>query len=306
MLRLGPGPRVLSFDVGGTDVKATVVAGDGTVADAVRTPTPAGSPRIVEDLLDVLADTAARLTEGGPQPEAVGLAVPGIVDDDAGIAVYSENLQWHDVPFRDLAGARLGLPVALVHDVRASALAEVRVGSAVGLTDALVVTVGTGISAGLIVGGEIVVRGGFAGEIGHAVVRPGGLPCACGNRGCLEATASAAAIARRYTRTTGIPVAGARDVLGRLETDAAAREIWDDAMDALAFGLSHACAVLAPEAVVIAGGLSEAGAALLDPVQARLDAYFRMRRTPLVKARLGGDAGVVGAALRAREIAGRA
>ncbi|WP_036285219.1 ROK family protein [Microbacterium luticocti] len=298
-LRIAPGAPVLAFDVGGTDIKATVVAADGAVAATVRTPTPAVSDHIVDDVLDVLAGIAARL---GGSPAAAGLALPGIVDDDAGIAICSENLRWRDVPFRDRAAARLGLPVALVHDVRASTLAELALGSAAGCRDALVVTVGTGIAAGVIVDGRVVVRAGYAGEIGHAVVRPGGRACMCGNHGCLEATASAAAIARRYTEDTGHAVPGARDVLDRVDTDPVAREIWDDAVDALAFGLSHACAALAPEAIVVAGGLSEAGDALLGPLQRRLDAYFPIRSTALRRARLGGDAGVIGAALRARTL----
>lgn len=298
-LRLPRGPAVLAFDVGGTDVKATSIDVAGRVAPILRARTPAPSAHVVDDVLDAVAGLAAQLGADA-RPQAVGLSVPGIVDDDAGIARFSENLGWRDVDFRGLAQARLGMPVALIHDVRASALAELNAGSASGLTDAVVVTIGTGIAAGVIAGGRLVVREGFAGEIGHAVVRPGGPQCVCGNRGCLEAVASAAAIARRYTTATGTAVRGARDVCERVGSDATAAEIWNDAVDALAFGLSHVCAVLAPQAIVVAGGLSEAGPALLQPLQERLDDYFRVRHTPVVKARLGGDAGVIGAALRAR------
>jgi len=288
---LRAGAPVLAFDIGGTDVKATSVDAAGEVGPVLRAATPAPSPRLADELLDVLADTAALLRAGGATPAAVGVALPGVVDDEAGIAVDSENLRWANVPFRDLARERLGLPVAIVHDVRSATLAEARVGAALGLTDALVVTIGTGIAAGLIVDGTLLVRGGYAGELGHAVVRPGGEACACGNRGCLEATASAAAIARRYSRETGTPVAGARDVLARVEVDAVARAVWEDALDALALGLSHACALLAPQAVVVGGGLSGAGEALRAPLQERLDALFPVRRTPVVLARLGGRRG---------------
>ncbi len=296
--RLGPGPAVLAFDVGGTSVKAAAAGADGIVTTPVRTPSPPRSPRIVTELLDLLERTAARLEAA---PVAVGLALPGIVDDDAGIGVYSENLGWRDVDFGTLASERLGLPVAIVHDVRASTLAEWRVGSATGLHDAAVVTIGTGIAAGLIVDGRVLVREGYAGEIGHSVVRPGGEPCVCGNRGCLEAVASASAIARRYTEATGRDVDGAREVAALLPGDAIAREIWHDAVDAIAYALSQLAATLAPQTIVIAGGLSEAGDLLLDPLRARLGYYARLHTPAVARAQLGGDAGVVGAALRARE-----
>ncbi len=296
--RLEPGPPTLAFDVGGTYVKAATVDADGIVATPIRMPSPPRSPRIVAELLELLEHARDRL---GTAPQAVGLALPGIVDDDAGIGVYSENLGWRNVDFGALASDRLGLPVAVVHDVRASALAEWRAGSAVGLHDAAVVTIGTGIAAGLIVGGRMLVREGYAGEIGHAVVRPDGEPCVCGNRGCLEAVASASAIARRYAAATGEQVSGARVVAERLGHDTTARAVWHDAVDAIAYALSQLAASLAPEAFVIAGGLSEAGDLLIEPLRMRLGHYARLHTPALVRARCGEHAGVVGAALRARD-----
>lgn len=282
--RLEPGPPTLAFDVGGTYVKATTVDADGVVAAPIRIPSPPRSPRIVTELLELLERTSDRLAAS---PQTVGLALPGIVDDDAGIGVHSENLGWRNVDFGTLASERLGLPVAVVHDVRASALAEWRAGSAARLHDAAVVTIGTGIAAGLIVGGRMLVREGYAGEIGHAVVRPDGEPCVCGNRGCLEAVASASAIARRYAAATGEHVSGARAVTARLAHDATARAIWHDAVDAIAGALSQLAAALAPQAIVIAGGLSEAGGLLIEPLRARLGHYARLRTPALVRARCG-------------------
>ncbi|HEY8651571.1 MAG TPA: ROK family protein, partial [Dermatophilaceae bacterium] len=144
---------------------------------------------------------------------------------------------------------------------------------------------------------------GMAGEMGHSKVADGP-QCVCGGRGCLEAVASAGAIARRYAQATGQVVSGAKDVLGRAaQGDVQAREIWESALDALALDLSHTVALLAPEAIVIGGGLSQAGAALFEPLQRRLDAILTFHRRPqLLCASIGENAGVIGAALRARDL----
>jgi glucokinase len=299
---LGAGPSALVADIGGTAVKVARLDERGVLSTPVRVPTPrdgAHTPRLI---LDAISEAGAALP-GGPD-EMLGLGVPGIVDDERGLGVFSENLDWHDVDFRALGRERLGTPTAVIHDVRAAALAELRLGAAAGWEDALVLTVGTGISAALIVGGRMHVAGGYAGEIGHAVVVDGGEECVCGNRGCLEATASAAAIARRYRRATGADVSGAREVVERAAAgEAVAVRIWESAIDAIALGISHATALIAPQAVVVGGGLSEAGDALLSPLRARLAERYRLRTTPVVAASLGEDAGVIGVALHTRSAA---
>jgi len=128
--------------------------------------------------------------------------------------------------------------------------------------------------------------------------------CACGGAGCLEAVASAGAIARRYSQASGVLVSGAKDVLDRAHGgDVQAIQVWESALDALALDLSHTVALLAPEAIVIGGGLSQAGAALFEQLQARLDAILTFQRRPqLLRASIGADAGVIGAAIRARDL----
>ncbi|GAA1737629.1 ROK family protein [Isoptericola hypogeus] len=303
---LGPGAAVLAVDVGGTDTKSALVDGSGVVREVLRRPTPRDAGRTGERVVDEAAAVAAELAARHPDvtPRALGLVVPGIVDDERGVGVWSENLGWRDAPFAEAASARLGLPVSLGHDVAAAGWAEYRLGAAAGYRDALVVTLGTGIAAAVLLDGRPYRGGGLAGEIGHARVADGP-DCVCGGRGCLEAVASAAAIARRYTDASGIQVPGARDVLAAMEDgDAVARAVWDEALDALALGLSHVVALLAPQAIVLGGGLSHAGDTLLAPLAERLGALLTFHRRPaLVPARLGGDAGVLGAALRARDVA---
>ncbi|WP_240930565.1 ROK family protein [Isoptericola sp. BMS4] len=302
---LGPGPAVLAVDVGGTDTKSALVDADGVVRAVVRRPTPRDGDRTGQRVVEEAAAVAAELAERHPDvaPAALGLVVPGVVDDAAGVGVWSENLGWRDMPFAAAATARLGLPVAVGHDVAAAGWAELRCGAAAGFRDALVVTLGTGIAAAVLLDGRPYRGGGMAGEIGHARVADGP-GCVCGGRGCLEAVASAAAIARRYTARTGTHVPGAREVLAAVEAgDAPAAAVWDEALDGLALGLSHAVALVAPQVIVLGGGLSHAGDALLVPLGERLDALLTYHRRPLLApAQLGGDAGVLGAALRAREL----
>ncbi len=236
-------------------------------------------------------------------PQAAGLLVPGHVDDAAGVGVFSENLGWRDFPFRARAEQELGIPVSFSHDVRGAGEAEHRLGAAAPFDDVVVMAIGTGIAGAVFVGGSLLTGGGMAGEMGHSRVADGPR-CACGGMGCLEAIASAAAIAREYTARTGTPVPGAKDVLQRAQAgDSHAAAVWERALDALALDLSHTVALLAPDAIVIGGGLSQAGAALFEPLTRKLDAILTFHRRPLLlPASIGEDAGVIGAALRARDL----
>jgi glucokinase len=302
---LGDGAPVLAFDVGGTDTKAGLFDERGSLLEVLRVPTPYstdGSGDAVLAQLGVLADGFAS-RHPAVVPRAAGLIVPGLVDDEAGVGVYAENLGWKNVPFRDAAASTLGLPVAFTHDVRAAGTAEYRLGAAGRYSNVLVVVIGTGIAGAIFLDGRPYSASGFAGEIGHAVVDVGGVPCACGGHGCLEAIASAGAITRLYNRRAAVPAAGAREVLERAGAgDAAAASVWNTATDALGLALSQAVALLAPEAIVLGGGLAQAGDALFLPVEARMNALLTFHRRPaLLPATVGENAGLVGAALGARE-----
>ncbi len=303
---LGAGVPVLAFDVGGTDIKSALFDADGTALGLRRTPTPVVGGDRTEVIIERLGVLAAELRAAHPDvvPQAVGLVVPGIVDAEAGLGVFASNLGWHDSPLRELASARLGLPVAFDHDVRAASWAERLLGGARDYENAVVLVIGTGIAGALLVGGVPYTAGGYAGEIGHSPVAEGPI-CPCGARGCLEAVASAGAIARRYHEATGVAPNGAKDVIARAAAgDQPAADIWNSALDALALSLAQLTAVIAPEAVVIGGGLSRAGGALFDELRERLAARLSFHRLPvLVPAELSGNAGLLGAALRAREVA---
>jgi glucokinase len=305
-LELGDGDAVLAFDVGGTDTKYALFAADGTMLGQHRRPTPRAGHDTVDQILDLVADATAGFVHDFPdiRPRALGLLVPGLVDDVSGVGVLSGNLGWSDVPFRGLAEERLGIPVAFSHDVGGAGEAELRLGAARAFSDVAVLVVGTGVAGALFLGGRPYSAGGFAGEIGHSIVVPGGRECVCGGRGHLESVASAAAIARIYTELTGTAVDGARDVLTFAQAgDRDAIVVWDEAIGALALGISQLVAILAPQAVVIGGGLAEAGGAFFDPLEERLDQLLTFHRRPqLIPAQLGEDAGLLGAALRARDL----
>jgi glucokinase len=302
---LGAGSAVLAFDVGGTDLKAALVDDVGSIRDIVRVPTPLGGERTADAVVTRIGELTRELLSRHPDvhPLAAGLLVPGHVDDESGVGVFSENLGWSNYPFRDRAAATLGLPVSFSHDVRGAGEAEYRLGAAAPFRDVVVMAIGTGIAGAIFLQGTLYTGGGLAGEIGHSKVADGPA-CACGGRGCLEAVASAGAIARRYAQASGQVVSGAKDVLDRAAGgDACAGEIWESALDALALDLSHTIALLAPEAIVIGGGLSQAGAALFEPLERRLDAILTFHRRPkLLRASIGENAGVIGAALRARDL----
>jgi glucokinase len=301
---------VLSFDVGGTDIKAGLVDARGTVLGMRRVPTPLDPARPGEAVLDRLAELKAELADEFPDApaRAAGIIVPGIVDSVAGIGVYSANLGWRNFPFTAEAEKRLGIPVAFDHDVRSAAAVEHSFGGSKEFKDVVVMVVGTGIAAAVFSGGKAVTAGGFAGELGHAQVPdPDPGPGSAGST-ILEAVGSAGAIAKRYYRASGNRVNGARGVLLRArDGDETAARIWADAVDALAFTICQCVNIMGTEAVVIGGGLAEAGDELLEPLRVEVDRILDFQRRPqLIRAQLGQNAGLLGAALNARALLGAA
>ncbi len=299
---------VLAFDIGGTDMKVGIVRGaaglDGVeVHDVQRHPTPLDGARSAEIICARIVELTAHYREQHPELHisAVGVTVPGIVDEEAGVGVYSANLGWRNFPFTATLAGALGLPVGFGHDVGMAGEAEFRLGAAVGKKDVLVLVIGTGIAGAVLCDGRRVAGGGYAGEIGHAMV-----PSPDGGLAIMESLGSAGAIARRYTAASGSPVAGARAVLALAgEGDEAAVAVWKDAIDALAFSVAQCVSILGTDTVVLGGGLSMAGPALFEPLAARVDELLTFHRRPeYVHAALGENAGLIGSALKARSLSG--
>ena len=289
----------LAVDVGGTTIKAELVDRAGTVVAAAQRPTPHGH-QAIETIAEVGRTLLAQRSEA--PVVGAGVVVPGLVDREAGIATYNANIGWRDLELVRSLGAAWRLPVRIANDVAAGGVAEHRLGAGVGTQDLAFVPIGTGIAASIVSGGHLVTgHRGETAEIGHLAVRPG-VRCACGRDGCLEAVASAAAIARRYTGLSGNYVTGARDVAERLSTDTVAGQVWQDAVEALADALAILSLVVNPARVVIGGGLSRAGEGLLAPLRVALRQRTNIVHPADVTASALGDrGGVIGAALLARD-----
>lgn len=291
--RSGAADPVIAVDVGGTTIKAATMTVDGA-QNLLTAPTPRGATRVVTAVADLVAQQS-RLQA----VSSVGVVVPGIVNEEHGLGVRADNLGWRDAPLHEMLREALPHPVALGHDVRAGALAE-HAALQQPVESLAFLPIGTGIAMGLIIDGRPLAAAGYAGEIGHADVGHS-LRCVCGLTGCLEAIASAASIAARYSELSGRPADGAIAVARALDTDPVARKIWHDAVEALAAAVAWTASTVAPEAVVVGGGLAASGEVLMAPLRRAVRARLSVQRAPeLVPSHYGPYSALHGAAVLAR------
>ncbi len=290
---------VVAVDVGGTSIKAALVSEALEIIATSSTPTP-----INDSTGNAVADAIATLVKEFEkiQPiSAVGFAVPGALDEENGISRWTGNLGWVNVPIKDLVTQAVGLPVAFGNDNRSGAVAELRSGAAKEFQQSIFIPIGTGIAAALIIDGKIRSSDGYAGEIGHLNVGHD-IPCVCGLSGCLETISSAAAITREYEKRTGYQIS-AKEILGRIRSDDHAWQVWEQAIAYLAVALEDLITILAPEAIIFGGGLSQAGAALIEPLQVILSERLTFQRMPqLLIAHYGVNAGTIGCAIMALDL----
>jgi glucokinase len=291
-------PVVAAVDLGGTAMKGAVVAEDGAVVAELTRATPGDG--ILPALIAMLGELRETAGAAGHDVVGAGVATPGMLDEKQGIVHYASNLGWREVPLLDILRSELRLPVAVGHDVRAAGLAERATGAARGHGDFALVPIGTGVAAALVSDGGVVTGAtGAAGEFGHIPVVPGGEPCTCGQRGCLEVYMSGAGVARRYLARGGEALS-TRRIVERLGHDPLADHVWAEALDVLAQGLNILTLLLDPALIVLGGGVSHAGDALFAPLGDRMSAGLAWRERPaVVRSALGGDAGRAGAALLA-------
>ena len=259
--------RQLGLDLGATYIKWVVLEDDEVVAEGrLETRAAKGPEAVVGRLVSVGADAGA--------VDTVGLGVPGLFDAGRGVATFLPNLpgEWAKVPLVARVADAYRAPAALINDARAFALAESELGAARGCDTAVFVAVGTGVGGGITVGGRLHEgRAGRAGEIGHLTIAEKGPLCTCGNRGCLEAFVREALDARRLRRA------------GQL----------------LGIGVANAIALLAPDRVVVGGGVGSTGEKLLEPMRREVERrVFVSVPVEIVQGELGVKAGAIGAALR--------
>jgi glucokinase len=290
---------VLVVDLGGTSMKGAVVAENGRPVEVDRRTTPRAN--VVDALVGQLHDLNSVASRRGYHVVGAGVVTPGIIDEDAGVVRYASNLDWSDLPLRSILSSRLGIEVAIGHDVRAAGLAEHLLGAARGYDDFALVTIGTGVAAALITGGHMVTGvAGAAGEFGHIPMVPGGEECTCGQRGCLEVYMSGAGLTRRYAAHGGAALSSA-EIAGRVEgSDPIADLVWRDAVAVLAQGLATITLLLDPGVIVLGGGIAGAGDTLLGPLgRALADGLAWRESPPILLSPLRGEAGRIGASVLA-------
>lgn len=303
----------LAFDLGGTELRAALVEGERKVLAFASVPTPAKEgPDAVIAQMAVLAE---KILIEAPQarPLGVGVAAPGPLDPIAGIVIAPPTLSgWREVPLASLLEDRFNLPVRLENDANAAALGEWRFGAGRGTASMVFVTVSTGIGGGVIADGRILHgRRGLAGEIGHMTVTSQSARCFCGAVGCFEAVASGTALGRRASALTQ---QGDGSVLRTLASDgevtgrhvvAAARGGDETALALVAeegrwlgIGFTNLLHLYSPDMIVMGGGISDGFDLLQKPIEEtiRARAMFAYRDVPVVRAQLGQQAGLIGAA----------
>jgi len=304
---------VLAIDIGGTKLAAGVVDTDGRMLSRGEVPTLAteGLEPVLGRIVGLGRELLSRPEIAGVRVQRIGVGCAGPVDIKAGLVFRPPNLPgWTQVPLTDHIQRSLGLPTVLENDANAAALGEFRYGAGKEARSIVYLTVSTGIGGGIILDGKVWhgVKDA-AGEIGHITVCPDGPLCGCGNRGCLEAMSSGPSIARRareivasgrQTRLSAIPEPAAADVV-RLaqEGDAVAAEVWADAVKYLGIGVAAVITFLAPERVVIGGGVTKAGDALFQPLREQARQRVKLvpvESVPILPAALGPDVGILGAA----------
>jgi len=310
---------ILAVDVGGTKTVVALVLPTGKIISRryLLTRAEEGSRAVINRLSSAINRSITQARLKGTEPMGIGIAVAGALDTRRGIVTASPNLPgWSNIPLRDVVAARSGLDTYLINDASAAALGEYGFGAGRGFNNMLYVTVSTGIGGGVIINGELYSGAdGCAGEFGHMTIEPDGPPCHCGNFGCLESLASGWAIAREavtrinHGEASSIPelIGGRVDNITARTVAAAAKkgdglacEIIAKAADYLGIGLANLVNIFNPELIIIGGGLSKMGNMLLGPARKVIkERAFRLpaKRVRLVRARLGSNAGIIGAAV---------
>ena len=303
------GGRVIGLDISGTfgrGMRGALVDGAGSLIARKDAITPKISQ---DDLIEALATMAGRLAdqaqrEGAPA-SAIGVAVPGIINEASGVVHRSPNLPLQNAPLGQILQDRLKMRVFLTHDASAGAIAEYALGAGRQVSDMMLVVIGTGVGSAVVSDGRI-LRGahGTAGEIGHIVIDPAGIVCGCGGRGCVETFASVTSIARRYTMTAKEAILAEEVVAKAGAGNPAAARVWNEALGALATVIATAVAVIDCALVVLSGTMKLQSEAL-KPLEAMLAKRINLVQLPRVEVgALGETAGVLGAAAIAFERAG--
>lgn len=310
----------IGIDLGGTNIKGALVSAQGEILKEHSVPTcaPLGPEAVaarIGAVIEALCAGEAPGSIGG-----VGVGCPGTVDDESGIVRLAANLGFANFDLRGALGAHTALPIRLGNDANVAALGEARFGVGRDAESAIVVTLGTGVGGGVVLGGRMLTGyTGAASELGHMVIAGGGEECTCGRRGCFEAYSSATALIRDTKRAMAAHpesllhtiaaenggVDGRTAFAAKARGDAAGAAVVDDYIDHLADGLANLVNIFFPEVIALSGGVANQGEALLAPLRERVrtrsfGSKYAAKHTRLALCSLGYRAGVIGAAMLAQ------
>ena len=314
--------KSIGIDIGGTKIAAGFVSPDGELSEVIKVPSPASEP-------DLMAETVVGLIQKLQQEndvDSVGIAAAGFINSERDEILYSPNLQWRHEPLKTRIQEQVSIPVSLENDANAAAWAEFRFGSAKDADSMVMLTIGTGVGGAIIDSGKLIHGGfGIGGELGHIRLVKNGRQCGCGQRGCLEQYGSGTAFlkAARKLATSDGPagrrlrelasengiLSGAEVSQAIIEGDVGALSLLRELGDYLGQGLASIVAVLDPEVCVVGGGVSIAGEKLTEPIYFsylnNLPARGYRPELEVIAAKLGNNAGIIGAADLARAESGK-
>lgn len=308
----------VGIDLGGTSIKAGLVDESGKILAKASCPTlvERGAKPVVDDMAKLSLEVVEKGGYTLNDVKAIGIGLPGIQDPRTGIVPFCTNLYWHEVPVVEWMHETIDKPVFIDNDATVAGLAESVAGVSAGVKDSVFLTLGTGVGGGIVLNGKVYSGAhGVGSELGHMITVIDGELCTCGNRGCWERYASATAMIRMgreaaekhpesliYTSVSG----NLSEITAKVVTDAAkagdpvACEVFDRYVYHLCVGIVNIINFLDPEVIVLGGGVSHAGAFLLDAVRAKLPSMVFYKTMPYARielATLGNDAGIIGAAM---------
>lgn len=315
--RVEPPRYRIGIDLGGTGIKAGVVDEDCEIVATAKRKTLAGRPwqEIVRDMAEAAQDAVAKAGLALEDCVSVGVGMPGTIDSQRGVVVFSNNLYWDNVPFVEEFQKYISLPLRISNDANCAALGEVRAGAAQGCDSAVLLTLGTGVGGGVVIDGQLFEGGPGGAELGHTTLIAGGELCTCGRRGCIESYCSATALIREADRAAdahpdGILAAMRAENGGEMNGiipfaamragDEAARAVVEQYIEWLGEAITNFVNIFRPQMVLISGGICGEGKALTDPLNDYVRRYSfageRVFVPPVLPAKLGNDAGLIGAA----------
>ena len=310
----------VGIDLGGTFIKGGICTrcGELLISDKVPTEGRLGGERVAENVASLTRGLISRLGISPEDVVGVGMGVPGLIDSTSGTVVFWGKMRWENLPIGDMVSRLTGYPTRVINDANAAALGETLFGSGKKYKNTVLLTLGTGVGGGVVIDGKLFEGNRSAGaELGHICVVKDGERCNCGRRGCLEAYASATALIRETTRAMQEDKTSKMWEIGSLDavtgqtafdyaaTDASAKRVVDNYVEMLGTGIVNYANVFRPEAIIIGGGVSAQGDALLLPLRAMLERdIYAGERGPSVElmiATLGNTAGTLGAAASVAE-----